>query len=213
MAAPAACLGSASLPAHAPPMRVAVAPRGVRNRLATVLARLGVPLGELARRTLLPARVLVRLRSPHANPPLRVAARIACALDVRVEAIFSLSERAAARRRGAGPSRTGLGPLLAERRLSDVQLASAAGLDRAHVNRLKNGRTRPSVATALAIAGALGVEVAAVFPPHEPGRARSGPRRRRPYSATVGAAGVRGAAVGAALIAHHHGPAEVDRER
>lgn len=210
MAARAARLGSASPPAHGSPVRVAVAPRGVRNRLAAVLARLGVPLGELARRTLLPPRVLARLRAPHANPPLRVAARIAHALDVRVEAIFSLSERAAAHRRGAARARTGLGPLLAELRLSDVQLASAAGLDRAHVNRLKNGRTRPSVATALAIAGALGVDVAAVFPPCEPRRARS---RRQLCSATVGRAGVGDAAVGAALIAHHHGPAEVDRER
>ena len=211
MAAPAACLGSAALAAHGSSMRTAVAPREVRNRLAAVLGRLGVPLGELARRTLLPARVLARLRAPHANPPLRVAACIARALDVRVEAIFSLPERAA-RRRGAGPARTGLGPLLAELRLSDVQLACAAGLDRAHVNRLKNGRTRPSVATALAIARALGVDVAAEFPPYEPRRVRSAPRRRPPGSATVGGAGVGGAAVGAALIAHHHGPAEVDRE-
>jgi transcriptional regulator with XRE-family HTH domain len=191
-------------------MRVAVAPREIRNRLAALLGRLGVPLGELARRTLLPARVLARLRAPHANPPLRVAARIARALDVRVEAIFSLPGRAAPRRRGAGPARTGLGPLLAELRLSDVELACAAGLDRAHVNRLKNGRTRPSVATALAIADALGVDVAAVFPPDEPRHPRA---RRRFRSAAVGAAGVGGAAVGAALIAHHHGPAEVDRER
>jgi transcriptional regulator with XRE-family HTH domain len=190
-------------------MRVAVVSRGVRNRLAAVLGRRGVPLGELARRTLLPARVLARLRTPHANPPLCVAARIARALDVRVEAIFSLPERVASRRRGPGPARTGLGPLLAELRLSDVDLACAAGLDRAHVNRLKNGRTRPSVATALAIAGALGVGVAAAFPPQETRRARS----RRPRSATVGRAGVGGAAVGAALVAHHHGPAEVDRER
>ena len=213
MAAPAAGLGSAALTAHGSPMRTAVAPREVRNRLAAVLDRLGVPLGELARRTLLPARVLTHLRTPHANPPLRVAARVARALDVRVEAIFSLPARTAARRRGAGPARTGLGPLLAELRLSDVQLACAAGLDRAHVNRLKNGRTRPSVATALAIARVLRVDVAAVFPSYEPRRARSGPRRRPPGSATVGGAGVGGAAVGAALVAHHHGPAEVDRER
>jgi transcriptional regulator with XRE-family HTH domain len=190
-------------------MQVAVVPRAVRNRLAAVLARLGVPLGELARRTLLPARVLARLRAPHANPPLRVAARIARALDVRVEAIFSLAERAATRRRGGGPTRTGLGPLLAELHLSDVDLAAAAGLDRAHVNRLKNGRTLPSVATALAIAGALGVDVAAVFPADEPRR----PRPRRARLAAVGGAGVGGAAVGAALIAHHHRPAEIDRER
>jgi len=79
--------------------------------------------------------------------------------------------------------------------------------------RLKNGRTRPSVATALAIAGALGVDVDAVFPPHETWQGRSVPRRRPPRSATVGGAGVGDAAVGSALIAHHHRPAEVNRER
>ena len=194
-------------------MRVAVAPREIRNRLAALLGRLGVPLGELARRTLLPARVLARLRAPHANPPLRVAARIARALDVRVEAIFSLPGRAAPRRRGAGPARTGLGPLLAELRLSDVQLASAAGLDRAHVNRLKNGRTRPSVGTALAIAAALGVDVAAVFPLLDTRRSSAAARGRRSRSMTVGGAAVRGAAVGAALIAEHHRPTELGRER
>jgi transcriptional regulator with XRE-family HTH domain len=193
-------------------MRVGVAPRAVHNRLAAVLARLDVPLGELARRTMLPPRVLARLRSPQANPPLRVAARIARALGVRVEAIFSLAE-GTARACGPEPTRTGLGPLLADRRLSDVQLACAAGLDRAHVNRLKNGRTRPSVATALAIAGALGVQVAAVFPPCDPRRARSAPRRRRAASVAVGGTGVGGAAIGAALIAQHQRPAEVDRER
>jgi len=213
MAAAAAGLGSAPRPAHGSPMRVTVAPRAVRNQLAAVLGRLGVPLGELARRTLLPARVVARLRSSHANPPLSVAARIAGALDVRIESIFSLPERAAGRRRSVGPVRTGLGPLLAELRLSDVQLAAATGLDRAHVTRLKNGRTRPSVATALAIAGALGVDVDAVFPPHETWQGRSVPRRRPPRSATVGGAGVGDAAVGSALIAHHHRPAEVNRER
>ena len=137
--------------------------RRVHNRLPALLDDLGVPLGELARRTMLPARVLVRLRSPCANPPLRVAARIAHALEVQVEAIFSLSARRHAANPTSGP-RTGLGPLLAERRLSDVSFARDAGLDRAHVNRLKNGRTLPSVGTALAVAAALEVDVATVFP-------------------------------------------------
>ena len=190
-------------------MRVAAPPRAVHNRLSVVLARLEVPLGDLARRTLLPPRVLARLRSPHANPPLLVADRIARALDVRVETIFSLGLR---RRVRAEPcaSRTGLGPLLAERRLSDVQLARAAGLDRAHVNRLKNGRTRPSVGTALAIAAALGVDVLTAFPSPRAGRPRRARQRR---SVTVGGARVGGAAVGAALVAQHHVPAELDGER
>jgi transcriptional regulator with XRE-family HTH domain len=64
--------------------------------------------------------------------------------------------------------------LLAARGWSDVELAARAGLDRAHVNQVKNGRALPTVATALAIARALGVPVAEVFPPG------STTRRRRP---------------------------------
>ena len=194
-------------------MPLAGVSRTIHNRLPAILARLDVPLGELARRTMLPARVLARLRSPRANPPFRVAQRIACALDVRVEEIFGLHERGHATGRGAVAARRGLGPLLAELRLSDVELASAAGLDRAHVNRLKNGRTRPSVGTALAIAAALGVDVVAVFPAPE---ARGSPvvsRRRRSRSVTVGGTDVGRAAVGATLIAEHDRPAELDRKR
>jgi transcriptional regulator with XRE-family HTH domain len=191
-------------------MRGARGTHAVHNRLPAVLAGLDVPLGELVRRTMLPARTLARLRAPHANPPFRVAERIARALDVRVEALFVLAGRASAGRSRAAPARAGLGPLLAERRLSDVQLASAAGLDRAHVNRLKNGRTRPSVGTALAIAAALDVDVATVFPPHARAARRAG---NRPRSAAVGRAGVDHAAVGAALIAEHERPAELHRER
>ena len=151
--------------------------RRVHNRLPALLDDLGVSLGELARRTMLPARVLIRLRSPRANPPLRVAERVARALEVHVEAIFSLpGRRPAATAGGPSPtSRTGLGPLLAERRLSDVRFARDAGLDRAHVNRLKNGRTFPSIGTALAVAAALRVDVATAFPRETSrrGRARS----------------------------------------
>jgi transcriptional regulator with XRE-family HTH domain len=64
--------------------------------------------------------------------------------------------------------------LLAERGWSDVELAARAGLDRAHVNQVKNGRALPTVGTALAIARALGVPVAEAFPPG------STARRRRP---------------------------------
>jgi transcriptional regulator with XRE-family HTH domain len=55
--------------------------------------------------------------------------------------------------------------LLAVRGWTDGELAARAGLDRAHVNQLKNGRALPTVATALAIAGALGLPVAEAFPP------------------------------------------------
>lgn len=191
-------------------MRVAGVPRTVHNRLPALLARLDVPVGELARRTMLPARVLARLRTPHANPPFHTAVCIARALDVPVEAIFSLPTHENGGGRGARVTRTGLGPLLAERRLSDVQVARAARLDRAHVNRLKNGRTRPSVRTALAIAAALGVDVATVFP--APSSRRS-PAAGRGRSAAVGGLGVGSAAVGAALIAEHEGPADVNRVR
>ena len=68
--------------------------------------------------------------------------------------------------------RNALLQLLATRGWSDGELASRAALDRAHVNQLKNGRAMPTVGTALAIAGALGVDVAAVFPPGSVGRRR-----------------------------------------
>ena len=58
-----------------------------------------------------------------------------------------------------------LSSLLDARHWTDGELAVRAGLDRAHVNQVKNARALPSVATALAIARALGVPVAAVFPP------------------------------------------------
>ncbi|MFN8543953.1 MAG: helix-turn-helix transcriptional regulator [Candidatus Binatia bacterium] len=58
-----------------------------------------------------------------------------------------------------------IGRLLAGRNWTDGDLAAASGLDRAHVNQVKNGRRLPTVATALVIARALGVSVAAAFPP------------------------------------------------
>lgn len=67
-----------------------------------------------------------------------------------------------------------LSRLLAARGWSDVELARRARLDRAHVNQIKNGRALPTVATALAIARALGVAVTQAFPPG------SATRRRRP---------------------------------
>jgi len=60
---------------------------------------------------------------------------------------------------------TALSRLLAARSWSDGELAARTGLDRTHVNQLKNARARPTVATALAIARALGVRVRVAFPP------------------------------------------------
>jgi transcriptional regulator with XRE-family HTH domain len=61
--------------------------------------------------------------------------------------------------------RNALVPLLGARGWTDGELAGRAGLDRTHVNQIKNGRVSPTVATALALARALGVPVATVFPP------------------------------------------------
>jgi transcriptional regulator with XRE-family HTH domain len=64
----------------------------------------------------------------------------------------------------AAVTRNALGPLCALRGWSDVDLALRAGLDRAHVNQVKNGRAAPTIATALALARALDVPVATAFP-------------------------------------------------
>src|SRR2546426_12617770 len=62
-------------------------PAAVVNRLPILLGRYGMSWGELERRTLLPPRLLARLRVPGANPRLVVAERIAAALGVPVEAV------------------------------------------------------------------------------------------------------------------------------
>ena len=87
-----------------------------------------------------------------------------------------------ARAAPAMSARNALPRLLAARGWTDACLAARARLDRAHVNQVKNGRALPTVATALAIAGALGVPVATAFPPgssarrRPPGRPTSGRR-------------------------------------
>jgi len=65
----------------------------VVNRLPALLARRGMTWGELARRTLLPAPLLGRLRAPGANPRLSVAERVAAALGVPVESVWALDPR------------------------------------------------------------------------------------------------------------------------
>jgi transcriptional regulator with XRE-family HTH domain len=74
--------------------------------------------------------------------------------------------------------RNALSPLLAARGWTDRTLAARAGLDRTHVNQLKNGRALPTVASALAVARALGLPVGFVFPP------RTSDRRRPKFSRT-----------------------------
>jgi hypothetical protein len=61
----------------------------VRNRLPVLLRQRGMTWGEFGRRTLLPRRLLVRLRAPHANPRLVTAERVAAALGVTIEDIWS----------------------------------------------------------------------------------------------------------------------------
>jgi len=73
--------------------------------------------------------------------------------------------------------RNALPRLLAARGWTDTELAVRARLDRAHVNQVKNGRALPTVATALALAAALGVPLAIAFPPGSTSRRRA-PRRR-----------------------------------
>jgi len=73
--------------------------------------------------------------------------------------------------------RNALVRLLAERGWTDAELAARAGLDRAHLNQVKNGRTLPTVATALVLARALGVPVATIFSPDP--RLRLGSVRNR----------------------------------
>jgi transcriptional regulator with XRE-family HTH domain len=76
--------------------------------------------------------------------------------------------------------RNAVARLLAARGWTDAQLAARAGIDRAHLNQVKNGRALPTVATALAIAHALGVPVASAFPPGASARRRPARAARQP---------------------------------
>jgi hypothetical protein len=65
----------------------------VVNGLPALLARRGMSWGELARRTLLPPRLLARLRAPAANPRLVVAERVAAAVGASVEELWAVVPR------------------------------------------------------------------------------------------------------------------------
>jgi DNA-binding XRE family transcriptional regulator len=58
--------------------------------------------------------------------------------------------------------------LLGLRGWTDGMLAARAGLPRVRVNRIKNGRARPTVGEAFLLAAAFGLRVAAVFRLDEP---------------------------------------------
>jgi predicted transcriptional regulator len=68
----------------------------LHNHLPALLRQRGITWGELARRTLVPAARLRRLGAAHANPRLGIAERVAAALDLPLEAVWTLG-----RRRGA----------------------------------------------------------------------------------------------------------------
>ncbi|MDG2306995.1 MAG: hypothetical protein P8R42_20580 [Candidatus Binatia bacterium] len=53
--------------------------------------------------------------------------------------------------------------ILFERGLAEGELASVCRLDQGHLNRIKNGRVKPSLVTALKIGSALGMEVNRIF--------------------------------------------------
>jgi putative transcriptional regulator len=52
--------------------------------------------------------------------------------------------------------------------LTDARLAARAGITRAHLNRIKNGRVIPRADVALAIAQGLGLRIKAVFALRKP---------------------------------------------
>ena len=59
--------------------------------------------------------------------------------------------------------RNRIGWYAACRGLSDDALARRAGISRAHLNRVKNGRVVPRVSTGVALARALGVRVSELY--------------------------------------------------
>lgn len=74
--------------------------------------------------------------------------------------------------------RNHLNRILFERGLAEGELASVCRLDQGHLNRIKNGRVRPSLVTALRIGNALGVPVNHIFYLEGGGALEpSGPRR------------------------------------
>lgn len=59
--------------------------------------------------------------------------------------------------------RNRLNRILHDRGLAEGEVAMVARLDQGHLNRIKNGRVRPNLVTALRIAHALGTSVNHVF--------------------------------------------------
>lgn len=59
--------------------------------------------------------------------------------------------------------RNRLNRIMHDRGLAEGEVAMVARLDQGHLNRIKNGRVRPNLVTALRIAHALGASVNQVF--------------------------------------------------
>ncbi len=59
--------------------------------------------------------------------------------------------------------RNHLNRILFERGLAEGELASVCRLDQGHLNRIKNGRVKPTLVTALRIGNALGMPVNRIF--------------------------------------------------
>jgi transcriptional regulator with XRE-family HTH domain len=95
--------------------------------------------------------------------------------------------------------RNRLNRILHDRGLAEGEVAMVARLDQGHLNRIKNGRVKPTLVTALRIAHALGTPVNQLFylegvdadaPPHparsaadEATHERPGPERALPRGA------------------------------
>ncbi len=59
--------------------------------------------------------------------------------------------------------RNHLNRILFEKGLAEGELASVCRLDQGHLNRIKNGRVKPNLVTALRIGNALGMPVNRIF--------------------------------------------------
>jgi len=94
--------------------------------------------------------------------------------------------------------RNHLNRILFERGLAEGELASVSRLDQGHLNRIKNGRVKPSLVTALRIGSALGMPVDQIFyledpeavEPSVPSRANARAEPQRYPSTRSNAAGM-----------------------
>jgi transcriptional regulator with XRE-family HTH domain len=100
--------------------------------------------------------------------------------------------------------RNRLNRILHDRGLAEGEVAMVARLDQGHLNRIKNGRVKPTLVTALRIAHALGTSVNQLFylegvdadatsappaaVPDGTTRERRGPERAHPQRALIGGA-------------------------